>query len=148
MLLNHKKNSLATLLLTATIFSAPFATAQTTTIIETTSHTTQAQPQTAPTTKQVEVATAQHKQDIGSSAYTLGATIMTSVFPTATSEATSGKNKQNKALINAKNDAATFIASNGQLRGVYLESAFQQLRKHIPTSQANDNQLAQAILSL
>lgn len=146
----NSKNTALTAIVAAVIFSSSISNAQTTTTTTTrTTHTAPAQPQAnTPTTKQVEVVTEEHKEDIGSSAYTLGATIMTTVFPTATSEASSGRSKKAKVLINAKNDAALFIASKGQVRGVYLESAFNQLRKNIPTSQADDNQLAQAILSL
>lgn len=113
-----------------------------------TTQTAQPQPQVETTsTKKVETKTEEKKEDIGSSAYTLGVTLMTTILPTASSEVSSGKSNKSKLIVNAKNDAATFIASNGEVRGAYLESAFNELRKDIPKSQANDTQLAQAILS-
>lgn len=143
----NKKNSVLTTLFTALVFSTSITMAETTKTTSTT-QTAQPQPQVETTsTKKVETKTEEKKEDIGSSAYTLGVTLMTTILPTASSEASSGKSNKSKLIVNAKNDAATFIASNGEVRGAYLESAFNELRKDIPQSQANDTQLAQAILS-
>ncbi|WP_237885857.1 DUF2388 domain-containing protein [Pseudomonas sp. PGPR40] len=51
-----------------------------------------------------------------------------------------------KLLIAARDDAAAFIASDGQLQGAQLESALIYLRRTQPKLHANDLELAQAIL--
>ncbi|PQP03747.1 MULTISPECIES: DUF2388 domain-containing protein [Pseudomonas] len=51
-----------------------------------------------------------------------------------------------KLLIAARDDAAAFIASDGQLRGAQLESALIYLRRAQPKLHASDLELAQAIL--
>ena len=47
----------------------------------------------------------------------------------------------------ARDDAASFVASNGAIRGAQLEAALLQIREHAPQLQASDAQLAEAILS-
>ena len=51
-----------------------------------------------------------------------------------------------KLLVAAQEDAAAFIASDGQLRGAQLESALDYLRRAQPKLHASDLELAQAIL--
>lgn len=51
-----------------------------------------------------------------------------------------------KLLLAAKDDAASFIASDGQLRGAQLESALIYLRRAQPKLHASDLELAQTIL--
>ncbi|MDR9751283.1 DUF2388 domain-containing protein [Pseudomonas sp. SZMC_28357] len=51
-----------------------------------------------------------------------------------------------KLLVAAQDDAAAFIASDGQLRGARLESALMYLRQTQPKLRASDLELAQAIL--
>jgi uncharacterized protein (TIGR02448 family) len=51
-----------------------------------------------------------------------------------------------KLLLAARDDAASFIASDGQLRGAQLESALVYLRRTQPKLHASDLELAQAIL--
>jgi uncharacterized protein (TIGR02448 family) len=51
-----------------------------------------------------------------------------------------------KLLLAARDDAASFIASDGQLRGARLESALVYLRRAQPKLHASDLELAQAIL--
>ncbi|VVM91406.1 hypothetical protein PS662_02850 [Pseudomonas fluorescens] len=51
-----------------------------------------------------------------------------------------------KLLLAARDDAASFIASDGQLRGAQLESALIHLRRARPKLHASDLELAQAIL--
>ncbi|RON21996.1 Holliday junction resolvase [Pseudomonas brassicacearum] len=51
-----------------------------------------------------------------------------------------------KLLLAAHDDAAAFIASDGQLRGAQLESALIYLRNTRPKLHASDLELAQAIL--
>lgn len=53
----------------------------------------------------------------------------------------------NKMMVAARDDAAAFVASGGQWRGVQLESALDYLRqKHSAKLHASDLELAQAIL--
>jgi len=49
-------------------------------------------------------------------------------------------------LVAARDDAAAFIASDGQLRGVQLEAALDYLRQTQPKLHVSDLELAQAIL--
>ncbi|MDQ3201484.1 MAG: DUF2388 domain-containing protein [Pseudomonadota bacterium] len=51
-----------------------------------------------------------------------------------------------KLMIDAQDDAAAFIASNGEMRGARLESALDYLRRTEPKLHASDLELAQAIL--
>lgn len=52
----------------------------------------------------------------------------------------------NKLVAAARDDAAAFIASDGQLRGAQLESALDYLRRTQPKLHVSDLELAQAIL--
>ena len=56
--------------------------------------------------------------------------------------------RDDKVVRAARDDAASFVASNGDIRGVKLESAFAHIRQQVPTLQVSDAQLAQAILAL
>ena len=51
-----------------------------------------------------------------------------------------------KLILAARDDAAAFIATDGQLRGAQLESALTHLRQTLPKLHASDLELAQAIL--
>ena len=53
-----------------------------------------------------------------------------------------------KIVLAARDDAASFVASQGDIRGVKLESAFEHIREIAPNLQASDAQLAQAILAI
>lgn len=53
-----------------------------------------------------------------------------------------------KIVRAARDDAATFVASAGEIRGVRLEGALQHIRATLPQLRASDAQLAQAILTL
>ena len=64
-----------------------------------------------------------------------------------TSDAT-GSFRDNKIVRAARDDAASFVASEGAVRGVRLESAFEYIRQQAPQLQATDTQLAQAILTI
>lgn len=55
--------------------------------------------------------------------------------------------KDHKMVIPARDDASTFIASGGAIRGVYLESMLQSIRQQNPGLQASDEELAKAILT-
>ena len=63
-----------------------------------------------------------------------------------TSNATSSV-VDNKVVLAAKDDAASFVATAGALRGAHLENALQHIRARMPAVQADDAQLAQAILA-
>lgn len=65
----------------------------------------------------------------------------------ATSDVTSSF-RDDKVVRAARDDAASFVASNGEIRGVKLESALQHIRQQLPDLQASDAQLAQAILAI
>ena len=65
----------------------------------------------------------------------------------ASSGSTSGGN--DKVVLQAHDDAATFVASDGRIRGAQLEAALRHLREHNAGAQrASDMQLARAILAL
>lgn len=51
-----------------------------------------------------------------------------------------------KLIVAARDDAAAFVASDGQLRGARLESALAYLRQTQPKLHVGDLELAQAIL--
>ena len=54
-----------------------------------------------------------------------------------------------KIVQAARDDAASFVASSGEIRGVQLEAAFTSLRERLPEARsASDQVLAQAILAL
>ncbi|WP_371926116.1 DUF2388 domain-containing protein [Pseudomonas sp. LPB0260] len=55
--------------------------------------------------------------------------------------------KDKKLIVPAQDDASSFIASAGQIRGPYLEAALQQVRREHPDLQASDMELAGAILA-
>ncbi|RML56960.1 Outer membrane receptor protein, mostly Fe transport [Pseudomonas amygdali pv. morsprunorum] len=56
--------------------------------------------------------------------------------------------KDDKIVLAAREDAASFVASSGEIRGARLEGALQHIRQQLPELQATDNQLAQAILAI
>lgn len=54
-----------------------------------------------------------------------------------------------KVVVEARDDAASFVASQGDIRGARLEAAFTALRAHLPEARAADDQrLAEAILAI
>ncbi|MGX9864871.1 MULTISPECIES: DUF2388 domain-containing protein [Pseudomonas fluorescens group] len=65
----------------------------------------------------------------------------------ATSDVTSSF-RDDKIVLAARDDAASFVASEGDIRGVKLESALDHIRHQAPQLSATDAQLAQAILTL
>jgi len=63
----------------------------------------------------------------------------------ASSGSTSGSDK---VVLEARDDAAGFVASDGQIRGAMLEAALRHLREVDPRArEASDMALAQAILA-
>ncbi|OLF54545.1 DUF2388 domain-containing protein [Pseudomonas chlororaphis] len=55
--------------------------------------------------------------------------------------------KDDKRVIPARDDASSFVASGGAIRGVYLESVLQKIRRENPGLNASDEELARAILT-
>lgn len=76
-------------------------------------------------------------------------TIGSSIANTSKSTSdTTSKIGDDKVILAAKNDAASFVGSAGELRGVNLEAALSHIRQQLPTLEATDMQLAEAILAL
>ena len=67
----------------------------------------------------------------------------------AGSSASSGSSSgDDKVVLQARDDAASFVASEGRIRGAQLEAALRALReRHPDMRRASDMQLAQAILA-
>lgn len=65
----------------------------------------------------------------------------------ATSDATASL-RDKKVVLEARDDAASYVASHGAVRGARLESAFAYIRQQNPTLHASDAQLAQAIVAI
>ncbi|HJR30625.1 MAG TPA: DUF2388 domain-containing protein [Pseudomonas sp.] len=55
--------------------------------------------------------------------------------------------KDDKIVIPARDDASSFVASGGTIRGVYLESMLKEIRQNHPDLKASDEDLAKAILA-
>lgn len=65
----------------------------------------------------------------------------------ASSDSTSGND--DKVVLAAREDAASFVASDGAIRGAQLEAALRHLREHdAQAREASDLELAKAILAL
>lgn len=57
--------------------------------------------------------------------------------------------RDSKVVRDAHDDAASFVASRGEIRGAQLEAAFDTLRTRVPEARdASDQDLAEAILAL
>ncbi|MBU3058700.1 DUF2388 domain-containing protein [Pseudomonas indica] len=56
--------------------------------------------------------------------------------------------RDDKVVLAAREDAASFVASQGEIRGARLEAALTHIREQAPQLSASDLQLAQAILAL
>lgn len=67
----------------------------------------------------------------------------------ASSNSSGSSSGDDKVLLDAREDAAGFVASNGEIRGVWLEAALIQLRERDSAARdASDMALAQKILAL
>ncbi len=65
------------------------------------------------------------------------------------SASSNSSSDKDKVVLQARDDAASFVASDGRIRGAQLEAALRHLREHNASAQrASDMQLAQAILAL
>lgn len=57
--------------------------------------------------------------------------------------------RDSKVIREAQDDAASYVATNGDIRGAHLEAAFDTLRSRVPEARdASDQVLAEAILAL
>lgn len=66
-----------------------------------------------------------------------------------TSASSKTTSPDDKLVLQARDDAASFVASDGRIRGAQLEAAIRHLReKNASAQRASDMQLAQAILAL
>jgi len=54
--------------------------------------------------------------------------------------------KDHKMVIPARDDVSAFVASDGKIRGVYMEAVLHQIRQDNPGLNATDEDLANAIL--
>ena len=63
-------------------------------------------------------------------------------------QGTSSSFKNDKSVQAARQDAESFVASDGQIRGVRLTSALMPIRARLPAQTSSDMQLAQAIAAL
>ncbi len=75
-----------------------------------------------------------------SAIFTTGPFIATTAFSQGTSE------DLHRKVRAARDDAAAYIASAGQIRGPYLESALETLRQDSRWGEMDDQSLVQAIL--
>lgn len=66
----------------------------------------------------------------------------------SSSKGTSGSFKDDKIVLAAKDDAAAFVASDGDIRGAQMEAALTRIRSLLPGQSYTDLQLAKAILML
>jgi len=65
----------------------------------------------------------------------------------ATTASTYLTSKDHKMVLAAQDDAGSFVASDGNIRGPFLESALQKVRAENPGLKATDMELANAILA-
>ncbi|MEK2645950.1 DUF2388 domain-containing protein [Bdellovibrio sp. BCCA] len=72
--------------------------------------------------------------------------LLTSAGTAGTSAAISGNT--HKLVLAAKEDAATFVASDATIRGAALQKALEAIRAENPALQASDLDLAQGILRM
>lgn len=83
-------------------------------------------------------------------AFAAGTTAGTSASAVGTSASSKTTSPDDdKVVMQARDDAASFVATDGRIRGAQLEAALRHLREHYaPAQRASDMQLAQAILAL
>lgn len=76
---------------------------------------------------------------------TLGASLANTIEGTSDLTSSIG---DNKLVRDARDDAASFVASNGMQKGAQLEAALRHIRSQSPALEASDLELARAILAL
>jgi uncharacterized protein (TIGR02448 family) len=82
-------------------------------------------------------------------AYAAGTTGATTGGAVGTSASSKTTTPDDKIVLQARDDAASFVATDGRIRGAQLEAALRHLREHnAVAARASDMQLAQAILAL
>lgn len=74
----------------------------------------------------------------------IGASLINTVE--GTSDLTSSVG-DDKLVLDARDDAARYVASGGEQRGAQLEAALGHIRTRAPALQASDRELAEAILA-
>lgn len=81
---------------------------------------------------------------------TANSTAATSLTPVSSTMSTvCGSNWEDcRQLVEAKDDAAEFLATNGDVRSAKLQNAFNLLRQANVNLQASDLQLAEGLLAL
>lgn len=84
--------------------------------------------------------------------FTLSLPVFASSFASSASSAGSASSDSSsgddKVILQARSDAASFVASNGQIRGARLQAALRLLREQRAEARtASDMALAQAILA-
>jgi uncharacterized protein (TIGR02448 family) len=67
-------------------------------------------------------------------------------LPVSTTDATSGSDKK-MVIHQAKDDAAAYVASEGQIQGPFLTRALELIRAENPSISASDAELANAIMA-
>lgn len=83
----------------------------------------------------------------GIASTTLAVSFYPSTYISDSSDSTRGSsNGRDQKIVAARNDAAAFVASDGNIRGVGLEAALEALRLLAETDTSSDMQLARAIL--
>lgn len=73
--------------------------------------------------------------------------VLSSAALTGSTYLTFRKDHDHKRIVAAQDDAGAYIASDGTIRGPYLEAALQQIRTEQPGLSASDMELANAILT-
>jgi uncharacterized protein (TIGR02448 family) len=82
-------------------------------------------------------------------AFAGASTAGSSAMAVGTSASSKTTSPDNKVVAQARDDAASFVASDGRIRGAQLEAALRLLReRNVDAQRATDMQLAQAILAL
>lgn len=82
-------------------------------------------------------------------AFAAGTTAGASASLGGTSASSKTTTPDDKVVLQARDDAASFVASDGRIRGAQLEAALRHLReRNAAAHRATDMQLAQAILTL
>jgi uncharacterized protein (TIGR02448 family) len=82
-------------------------------------------------------------------AFAGASTAGSSASAVGTSASSKTTSPDDKLVVQARDDAASFVASDGRIRGAQLEAALRHLRERNAAAQrASDMQLAQAILAL
>jgi uncharacterized protein (TIGR02448 family) len=82
-------------------------------------------------------------------AFAGGTTAGTTGSAVGTSASSKTTTPDDKVVVQARDDAASFVATDGRIRGARLEAALRYLRDRNTVAQrASDMQLAQAILAL